>query len=253
MRTENVYPYRASLRAHISQLCPSIFICSPCFQLMQCCSPQKGERGGKGRGRKGGGGCNEMHCWEGAGRRSHDPCDVVGILMLHKVPQQKMPKEQSAQWSVVGKHIHNTLRYVRTHTHDIHSISPPPKKKNKNLTGWRKCEISGKPEGKKMSAKRDPLGKMTGIWMRRLVRFHPVQPNTFSNYSFKKRSHPEPTDASYMTRCKLQSPHENSSFCSFGPHFLSVITQSTEKVYPNYLNHFNWRCNHTGVLLNYQS
>lgn len=31
MRTENVYPYRASLRAHISQLCPSIFICSPCF------------------------------------------------------------------------------------------------------------------------------------------------------------------------------------------------------------------------------
>ena len=31
MRTENVYPHRASLRAHISQLCPSIFICSPCF------------------------------------------------------------------------------------------------------------------------------------------------------------------------------------------------------------------------------
>lgn len=76
---------------------------------------------------------------------------------------------------MVGKHIHNTLRYVRTHTHDIHSISPPPKKKKKkNLTGWRKCEISGKPEGKKMSAKRDPLGKMTGIWMRHLVRFHPV-------------------------------------------------------------------------------
>lgn len=29
MRTENVYPWRASLRAHISQLCPSRFICSP--------------------------------------------------------------------------------------------------------------------------------------------------------------------------------------------------------------------------------
>lgn len=88
---------------------------------MQCCSPQNGERGGEGRGgerKKGGGGvgCNEMHRWEGAGRRSRDPCDVVGILMSHKVPLAKdTDKEQSARGSVVGEtHTQHTNAHVQT-------------------------------------------------------------------------------------------------------------------------------------------
>lgn len=78
---------------------------------------EKGGEEERGRRKEAGGergGCNEMHCWEEAGRGSHDPCDVVGILMSHKVPRRKI---QSAHGSVVGKHIHNTLRCVCTNTH----------------------------------------------------------------------------------------------------------------------------------------
>lgn len=115
----------ASLRAHISQLCPSPFICSPCLKLMQCRSPQNG------------GGGNKMHCEEGAGWRSRDPCNAARIPMWHKVPRQKIQKEQSAERDVFGKH--NT---------DPHTKTSFPK-----LTERRESRKGKTP------AKRDPLGR----------------------------------------------------------------------------------------------
>lgn len=93
---------------------------------------ERGE-GREGERKKGGGGvgCNEMHCWEGAGRRSRDPCDVVGILMSHKVPRRKIRRNKvhGGVWS--GKHIHNIQTHMCRRVRDIH---PFPK-----LTGERKC------------------------------------------------------------------------------------------------------------------
>lgn len=112
--------------------------------------PTKWREGREGERKKGGGGvgCNEMHCREGAGRRSRDPCDVVGILMSHKVA--KDTKEQSAQGSVAGKHIHNTLTHMCRRMHDIHPFHP-------NSQARGNGEISGSRKGKNVRQVR-PFG-----------------------------------------------------------------------------------------------
>lgn len=48
------------------------------------------EKGGREGERKGKGGERGST----AGRRSHDPCDAVGILMSHKVPWKKLRRNK---------------------------------------------------------------------------------------------------------------------------------------------------------------
>lgn len=177
--------------------------------------PTKWREGREGERKKGGGGvgCSEMHCREGAGRGSRDPCNVVGILMSHKVA--KDTKEQSAQGSVAGKHIHNTLTHMCRRMHDIH---PFPK-----LTGERKWWNHRKPEGGKCPPSETLWTAVmrTGIWMRCLVQFHPVQPNTLSNQSVKSATlsqcpHRTWRDANFTPSC------ERGIY--FWPPFLSVTT-----------------------------
>lgn len=111
--------------SHLTTL-PIYFYLFPVLLVNAVLQPTKWRKGREGERKKGVGGGNEMHCWEGAWRRSHDPCDVVGILMSHKVPRQNDVKEQSAQGSVVGKrtHMHSTLRCVRRDTCTTSAPSP---------------------------------------------------------------------------------------------------------------------------------
>lgn len=66
------------------------------------------------RGGGGGVGWNETHRWEGAGRRSRDPCDVVGILMSHKVTRQKIRRNKVHRGSAVGKQAHRRNGFQET-------------------------------------------------------------------------------------------------------------------------------------------
>lgn len=114
---------------------------------MQCCSLQNGERGGKG-GRKGEGGGNEMHCWEGAGRRSHDPCDVVGILMSPKFPSKRFEGRKCTE---------KCRRETHTQHTGTHTCTCTTSTRSPNSRARGDDEISRKPKGE-LSAKRDPLG-----------------------------------------------------------------------------------------------
>ncbi len=98
--------------SHLTTL-PIYFYLFPVLLVNAVLQPTKWRKRREGERKKGGGGCNEMHCWEGAGRRSHDPCDVDRILMSHKVPLQKRYEgaKYTEEWG----------RETHTHTHTQHT------------------------------------------------------------------------------------------------------------------------------------